>query len=280
MTVESVTYIDDLDDTYPAESETGTLHEGNNHIRNIKTGLLNTFPNVAGAVTASHTQLNKVTSGYVLKGITSYTSGSGTYTVPAGVTALYVELYGGGGGGGGVDGQGTGTAAASGGGGGGAYCAKLITGTLESSYSYAVGAGGAGGTAGANNGSTGGTSTFSGGSVNMGAIGGGGGWGCLAGAVVAAVPGVGGTASGGDVNITGGVGPYSSVYNAYYASLSLGGAGAGPLGGQTCFWNGGTGYVGNLYGGGGGPVVVDQTTTADYAGGAGCAGLVRITEYY
>jgi hypothetical protein len=58
MTVETVTYIDDLDDTYPAESETGTLHEGNNHIRNIKTGLLNSLPNIAGAMTASHTELN------------------------------------------------------------------------------------------------------------------------------------------------------------------------------------------------------------------------------
>lgn len=39
MTVESVTYIEDLDEDYPAEGEVGTLHEGNDHIRNIKKGV-------------------------------------------------------------------------------------------------------------------------------------------------------------------------------------------------------------------------------------------------
>lgn len=58
MTVETVTYISDLNDDYPGEAETGTLHEGNNHIRNIKKGILATFPNVTGAVTATHTELN------------------------------------------------------------------------------------------------------------------------------------------------------------------------------------------------------------------------------
>src|SRR5512139_1463896 len=58
MTVENVTYISDLDATYPAEAETGTLHEGNDHIRNIKKAIKNTFPNVTSAVTASAVELN------------------------------------------------------------------------------------------------------------------------------------------------------------------------------------------------------------------------------
>lgn len=58
MTVESVTYINSLNASYPGESETGTLHEGNDHIRNIKTAIKATFPNVTGAVTATHTELN------------------------------------------------------------------------------------------------------------------------------------------------------------------------------------------------------------------------------
>jgi hypothetical protein len=58
MTIESVTYISDLDATYPAEGETGTLHEGNNHIRNIKKALTNTFPALDAAVTASAVELN------------------------------------------------------------------------------------------------------------------------------------------------------------------------------------------------------------------------------
>ncbi len=58
MTVESVTYINSLNASYPAEGETGTLHEGNDHIRNIKSAIKTTFPNVTGAVTATHTELN------------------------------------------------------------------------------------------------------------------------------------------------------------------------------------------------------------------------------
>lgn len=59
MTVESVTYISDLDDTYPAGS--GPPHEGDNHIRNIKTGLSGSFPNFVGAaVTATEAELNYV----------------------------------------------------------------------------------------------------------------------------------------------------------------------------------------------------------------------------
>ena len=58
MTVESVTYISDLDPTYPAEGETGTLHEGNNHLRNLKTALKNTFPALDAAVTASAVEIN------------------------------------------------------------------------------------------------------------------------------------------------------------------------------------------------------------------------------
>ena len=58
MTIESVTYISDLDATYPAEGEVGTLHEGNNHLRNIKTGLKNTLPKFSSAVSASPGELN------------------------------------------------------------------------------------------------------------------------------------------------------------------------------------------------------------------------------
>lgn len=58
MTVESVTYISDLNATYPAGSNTKS--EGDNHIRNLKTGIKNTFPNVSGAVTPTHTELNYV----------------------------------------------------------------------------------------------------------------------------------------------------------------------------------------------------------------------------
>jgi hypothetical protein len=45
MTLESVTYIEDLDEDYPAEGEVGTLHEGNDHIRNIKKAVKNSWAN-------------------------------------------------------------------------------------------------------------------------------------------------------------------------------------------------------------------------------------------
>ena len=60
MTLETVTYANSLNAAYPAEDEVNTLHEGNDHIRNIKRAIVSTFPNLSGAVTASHTELNYV----------------------------------------------------------------------------------------------------------------------------------------------------------------------------------------------------------------------------
>lgn len=58
MTIESVTYIDDLDVNYPEADDPKS--EGDDHIRNIKTAIKSTFPNVTGAVTPTHTELNYV----------------------------------------------------------------------------------------------------------------------------------------------------------------------------------------------------------------------------
>lgn len=56
MTVESVTTINDLDPLNPAGTDGKS--EGDDHIRNIKTGLKQTFPNIAGPMTATHDELN------------------------------------------------------------------------------------------------------------------------------------------------------------------------------------------------------------------------------
>lgn len=58
MTVESATYIDDLNSSYPATND--EKQEGDDHIRLIKAVLLATFPNIAGAVSPTHTELNYV----------------------------------------------------------------------------------------------------------------------------------------------------------------------------------------------------------------------------
>jgi len=55
-------YIDALVNTNP--SSTDPRSEGDNHIQGVKNVLLNTFAAITGAVTATHTELNKL-AGYV-----------------------------------------------------------------------------------------------------------------------------------------------------------------------------------------------------------------------
>jgi len=56
MGLESATYINGLVDTNPTSSD--NANQGDNHLRLIKATLKATFPNITGAVTATHTQLN------------------------------------------------------------------------------------------------------------------------------------------------------------------------------------------------------------------------------
>ena len=119
MTVESVTYISDLNASYPASGDAKS--EGDDHIRNLKTGIKTTFPNISGAVTPTHTELNYVdgvTSAIQTQldakiplaghGVTSNSdltlntthrrkyviqNLSGTITVPANVFTTYDEVW-------------------------------------------------------------------------------------------------------------------------------------------------------------------------------------------
>jgi hypothetical protein len=75
------------------------------------------------------------------KNITTFISGTGSWTVPAGVTKVWVEIWGGGAGG-----------SWYGGGGGGGYASGMFEVTSGNSISYTVGSGGAGGTSTATNG--------------------------------------------------------------------------------------------------------------------------------
>jgi len=58
MSIESATYISDLNATLPGASDLKS--EGDDHIRLIKSVNKNSFPAVAGAVTATHTELSYV----------------------------------------------------------------------------------------------------------------------------------------------------------------------------------------------------------------------------
>lgn len=58
MTIEAATYISSLNASYPASGDPKS--EGDDHIRLVKSTVKATFPNVSGAVTPTHTELNYV----------------------------------------------------------------------------------------------------------------------------------------------------------------------------------------------------------------------------
>lgn len=171
---------------------------------------------------------------------------SGTFTIPANVTALKITVVGGGGNGG----SGASTAYASGGGGGGTAISYLTG--LTPGNTLAVTVGGAGG-----------NSTVASGTQTISTITGGGG-GSGGGGIGTA--GSGGSGSGGTINIgaSGGVSGEAgcSFMSGAGGSSTLGGGGAGITGGSAV-----GGSAGRNYGGGGGGGI--------YAGGgSGAQGIV------
>ena len=181
-------------------------------------------------------------SGSVLN---AYTSGSGNFTAPAGVTSVEVLVVAGGGGGGGYGG---------GGGAGGIVHHTGYTVVPASTYAYSIGTGGGGGTYNGSNGAAGGDTTFGTGTV-MTAVGGGGGGSGPAGSV-------GGNGGGGN-----------SGYN------SAGGVGnQGDSGGGTGYGHndGGQGYGGGVYGGAGGGATADGTAGNVPAGSGGHGGAGKL----
>lgn len=183
--------------------------------------------------------------------VQAFTSGN-TFTVPSGVTKLWVEVYGAGGGGAGSNG---GSAYGSGGGGGaGGVAMGFLTVTPSQQITVTVGSGGtAGGSGGTGNTSSFSTLSATGGSG--GAMGDAGGWG-----------GAGGTGSGGSINQSGGAGGGGGGT----AGASAGGSGGSNTrggGGRGSSYAGGGGVAGSVYGGGGGGTA--GTSTGGAGGGGG-----------
>jgi len=58
MSVESATYVNQLDSSKPASGDPRS--EGDDHIRLLKSTIQATFPNITGAVTPTQSQLNGV----------------------------------------------------------------------------------------------------------------------------------------------------------------------------------------------------------------------------
>ncbi|MEZ7867063.1 MAG: hypothetical protein QMB37_06400 [Paludibacteraceae bacterium] len=221
-----------------------------------------------------------------IQGQTSATfTSNGTFTPPAGVTGVTVELWGGGGGGGGCNG-GSGFIIPIGRGGGGAGGAFVRGYTaVSTNVSVNVGAGGAGGS-GNENGTTGGSSTF----LTLSASGGTGGSrgdqeDGAGGGITTGIPYNGGAGSSGSSILGSGAGG--------------GGAGNGGSGGNASGGTGGTGGAGTITGGngaagrtsnndgvaatalsaGGGGGFAQQAFGTNKSGGAGYRGQV-IVYYY
>ncbi len=186
-------------------------------------------------------------------------SSSGSFSVPAGVTQVEVEVWGGG----------SGSFASvpglpSGGGSGGGYAKKLVTGlTPGQVISVAVGFGGAGGNTLGAAAAAGGTSNFgqfvsaTGGSLNYLAS--------SSAPVNGATPA--GIGVGGDVNFAGSAGQAGM--------LNQGGLGGGaPMGGAQN--SGTTGNVGNFPGGGAAGAGTGAASNTGYSGAMGGGGLVVV----
>lgn len=218
---------------------------------------------------------------------------SGSYTPSPGVEQIVVECIGGGGGSAGIVlPDSSGSAAVTGGGAAGGYVKKTFAGTdIAGSITVTIGAGGIAGTGGtsgsATNGGTGGTTTFA--SATPLVANGGAGSISSTGNLIA----IGGTATGGDLNIQGQGGGYSVLnievvdgsevlVNGYYIGI----------GGNTMYGSGGVATVTSSGGG------IDTTPNdgtgygsgasgnqslrngAGQDGAAGAPGICLITEYF
>ena len=183
---------------------------------------------------------------------------SGTFTVSAGVTTVYVSGCGGGGGGGGAD-----EGAYGGGGGGGACALKTpITVVPERAYTITIGNGGTAGAATPTNGGAGGASSF--GSLFTLAAGGGGGLGN-------ATIGNGG-ASGGSYATSGRT--FCTAYGVMCPPVGGSGLfGVGGLHAQSGNYNL-AGLAGSGFGSGGGGAIAQSSPSS--AGGAGTQGFLLI----
>lgn len=171
---------------------------------------------------------------------------SGTWNRPAGITKVIMEVQGAGGSGNAAGGTNYGTGA------GGGYAKKLLDVSSISTSTITVGTGGAAVTAGTVTGNDGGSSSWADGTNT---ITGGGGQGHQNSSYSNST---GGTGSGGDINISGGIGNHTSYG-----------------GGASFFGDGAQQYsqAGQGYGAGGG------NGYTSYASGAGTDGIVIVWEY-
>lgn len=196
-------------------------------------------------------------------------------------------VVGGGGGGGGARAFASNTSVGAGGGGGGGTAIKALAEVAGATLTYTIGAAGTAGASTPTDGGDGGDSTLSDGAVTLtGGKGHGGVREDNNSPTMTPAGGSGGTASGGDLGITGQGGGAGTSTNGITAaggeggmggSSFLGGGGHGTSCGPSASTNGSAGIAGGSYGGGGSGASA-ETTSADTkaAGGAGAAGVIVI----
>lgn len=207
-----------------------------------------------------------------------YTSGSGSWTIPSGITTCKITVVGGGGGGGGT--ISSFYASGGGGGAGGAAIRYYTSITPGNTINYTVGGGGGGGgTGGSGSASAGGASSVSSGTQTITTISatGGSGGGNYSGSRLG---GAGGVGSGGSINQTGGTGMTfsggSSTANTNFV-VPYGGTSIFGAGGYFQDVNSRGSQAGQNYGSGGSGGTNGNGGTG-VTGGAGAGGVV-IIEY-
>ena len=200
-----------------------------------------------------------------------------TWTKPAGLKYIIVEVQAGGGGGGGVAAPSSGSQKSGGGGGSGGYSKRLIAvASLGTTETVTIGSAGSAGSGG--DGGTGGNSSF--GSLVT-TTGGSGGGGSATSSSSNGSGGTGGTASSGDVNIAGQDGASGIRLEAGTTDECLGGMGGSSMLGKGGLYNKdsntGLSAIGYGAGGSGG---ASRYNDGGRDGGVGTAGIVIVTEYY
>ena len=231
---------------------------------------------------------SSVSTGAVIKTTYITAAGSGTFTFDPKMTQVTVECIGGGGSSNTQDSPFDPNIYINTPGGGGAYCRRTYTvAQVGSSQSYTIGSGGIAPASGTQDGVDGQDTTFSSGSLLMTAGGGGGG------IIPTGTPppgrvnegGLGGTASGGDLNVDGtdgsvfygkfpGATPVSIIANGV-AGNSFYGVGAYAISSNVTPVT----AVSGAQGAGGGLVVLATASPGQIVGGNGGDGLIIVTEY-
>lgn len=234
----------------------------------------------ANALDLTVSQVQTMVPGH-LKSFQILISGT-TYTRPAGVSQILVELWGGGGGGGGSA-IGTAANAGCGGGGGSGGYARRFYNPAPASGTFAIGAGGA---AGANTGAAagnGGSTTFTDGTTLVTALGGTGAPAQFAvGATAAIGLGGAGAAASTNSNLSGGSGQAGgcAIRISGTAGVQGGGGGSTSLGGggqERVTQGTGNAAIANSGSGGGGAVAIGAV--AAVVGSTGAAGVIFVWEF-